>query len=153
MASGPAFLVVPSAIHYGRGNALASSHGFELHHAPPSTCPALRIPWLTAPVPIIELGADLPAISTPFETLTLNRRAYRRQEQRSRWERRREARGGHRGRRGATAVPYSTRWTVEIYAGDDAPERLLCRWAEEHAAEGTIETCWERPARRGGFGR
>jgi hypothetical protein len=38
---------------------------------------------------------------------------------------------------------------VEIYAGDDVPERLLCRWAEERAAEGTIETWWARPARTG----
>jgi len=147
--SGPAFLVVPSAIRYGRGNALASSQGFELHHAPPSTYPTLCIPWLTAPLPIVGRDNDLPVIATPFETLTLKRRAYRRQEHRSRWERRREARRGHKGRRGATAVPYSTRWTVEIYAGDDVPERLLCRWAEEHAAEGTIETCWERQAREG----
>ena len=137
MTRPPCYLLVPAHLRFRPGTWLLTIRGYELHRAFPDSRPVTMV----MPFPARTNGerAMVHAFSL---TLTLYLRAWRREVTHTPRERRREARGGPRGRRAAVAVPVTERFACDIYAPEDTPQDVIQEAIVGRL--GSIEARWSR---------
>lgn len=144
------FVLAHESLGYRVGKCIDRLGGYELHPiATPNHFP-LRVPKIeTGPLYYkAETGPLYYSSAAPafdhVETVTLHLRRFAHQEQTYPRARRRNARAGTRGRRGARRIPLVCRWEVGVYMAEGTPEPIALRLTERHMGE-PVYFEWRRP--------
>ena len=136
------FVLAHESLGYHVGAGIDRLVGYELHPIATPDFDPLRVAKID-PLPLRLTDVAAFSITGP-EITTLHLRRFAWQEQTYPRARRRDARSGTRGRRGARRIPLVCRWEVGVYMADGTPEPIALRLAERHMGE-PVYFEWRRP--------
>lgn len=135
------FVLAHESLGYHVGEGIDRLAGYELH---PIATPGFGVLRLASALPTpITFAVPPPLVEVSAEPIVLHLNRFGREEWAYPRERRRNARAGARGRRGARRIPLSYRWEVGVYMTKGTPEPIAMRLAERHMGS-PVRVEWRR---------